>query len=116
MPITIYRFTLIFLFRFFFRVFHFSKNLVEKIRISISPPSNRLKFTYSHKLYTFQTENAAIEPLKFQEICEPIVDAASQYNLDDKQDANTQNELAFGQEWTNHKVTISLSIIELFVY
>lgn len=58
---------------------------------------------YTHKLYAFQTENAGIEPLKLQEICERDVEQ----NDDDEQSVasdDKQNDLIFDHEWIHQKV------------
>lgn len=74
---------------------------MEKIRVSIFA-SNRPKLIYTYKLYAFQTENEAIEPLKLQEICEQADDNQNEFS---KPSDNSENELIFKQEWVHQKVT-----------
>lgn len=83
---------------------------MEKIRISLNCPQ-RSQLIYTHKLYSFQTENAAIEPVNIQEICEQA--GAGSQNVYDAEaatateDDKNQNELIFNHEWTHQKVIIA---------
>lgn len=89
---------------------------MEKIRVSLSSPQ-RTQLTYTHKLYSFQTENVAIEPVNIQEICEQ-----ADFNSQNANDAaggaaaatptpaendKNQSELVFDHEWTHQKVIIA---------
>lgn len=71
-----------------------SKNLIEKIRVSVFA-SHRMQLIYTQKLYKFETENAGIEPLNVQEICEPT---------DNSQNDEKQTDLLFSNEWNHQKV------------
>ncbi|XP_031617868.1 uncharacterized protein LOC116337438 isoform X2 [Contarinia nasturtii] len=76
-----------------------NKNLVERIRGSVFV-SNQPQFVYTHKLYTFQTENASIEPLKLQEICEQF-NEPNDYDSEPSDDKPT--DLIFNHEWIHQK-------------
>lgn len=89
---------------------------MEKIRVSLNS-AQRSKLVYTHKLYSFQTENAAIEPVRIQEICEQG-DGSSQDGYDaagdlglaatvNNQNDNDQSELLFNHEWAHQKVIIA---------
>lgn len=94
---------------------HVSKNLVERIRVSVFA-SNQTQLVYTQKLYAFQTENASIEPLNLHEICE--VDAAAaaappagtddeQLQFDGEQSQVSDDkptDLLFNHEWIHQKV------------
>lgn len=68
--------------------------MVEKIRVSVFA-SHRTQLVYTQKLYKFETENASIEPLNVQEICEPT---------DNSQNDGKQTDLVFSNEWAHQKV------------
>lgn len=86
----------IILIAYFLLIFvHGSKNLVEKIRVSVFA-SHQSQLIYTQKLYRFQTENAGIEPLNIQELCE---------QSDDSQQTDEKpTDLMFSNEWTHQKV------------
>lgn len=90
---------------------------MEKIRVSLNS-AQRSKLIYTLKLYSFQTDNAAIEPVNIQEICEQG-DASPQNGYDaaeelalaaTAQNDNNQSELMFNHEWTHQKVIIVCNI------
>lgn len=90
---------------------------MEKIRVFLSS-DQRTQFIYTHKLYSFQVENASIEPINIQEICEQDefnsqndadADAGDGDGTATQQAAN-QSELNFNHEWTHQKVIVVLYI------
>lgn len=80
---------------------------MEKIRILLSS-AQREQFVYTHKLYSFQTENAAIEPINIQEICEQpefnSQNGAAGVDEAGGEHDKAQSELIFNHEWTHQKV------------
>lgn len=97
----------------------FRRNVVERVRVSLNS-AQRSQLTYTHKLYSFQTENAAIEPVSIQEICE-YGDGASQNGCDASEglmtapaaaakNDNNQCELMFNHEWTHQRVITTCNI------
>lgn len=89
---------------------------MEKIRVSLSGVQ-RTQFIYTHKLYSFQTENAAIEPVNIQEICEQIEGnsqnecGAATATAAAADNDNNQSELIFNHEWTHQKVIIARACV-----
>lgn len=77
---------------------------MEKIRISLFA-EKRPKLVYKYKLYAFQTENEAVEPLKLLEICE--VDDHNEY---EKPNDSDEKQLEFNQEWIHQKVLFQIEI------
>lgn len=86
---------------------------MEKIRVSLSS-AQRTQFIYTHKLFTFQTENASIEPVDMREICEQDeFSSQNRYDADAGEGATAaehdknQTELIFNHEWTHQKVNLT---------
>lgn len=95
---------------------------MEKIRVSLNSPQ-RTQSIYTQKLYSFQTENAAIEPVNIQEICEQAeVNSQNGYDTTigatlaaapaaaEENDKN-QSDLIFNHEWTHQKVIIACTCL-----
>lgn len=93
----------------------FRKNPIEKIRVSLCSPQ-RAQFVYTQKLYSFQTENATIEPINIQEICEQA-EGNSQNECDGAAAGvdKSQNELSFNHEWTHQKVINTQAFVRLLL-
>lgn len=73
---------------------------MERIRVSVFA-SNRQQLVYTQTLYAFESENAGIEPLKLQEICE-----LDDEQFDDEKSASDDkpSDLHFNHEWIHQKV------------